>query len=261
MFEVLARKQRPVLTLMQKKQQEDDLIDCLEEKKVDNIEDIAENFVEFGFTEEDMRGFTELIPLEYLSPVLNWINNNLVTEKMVNDIQEASQRISELVSSVKNFTHMDRGQEKEYTDVHSGIRNTLTMLQHKLKKENIELIEEYDTTLPPVKASVGALNQVWTNIIDNALDAMEAQQKGALRIKTERDKEFVQVTIQDNGPGIPEEILSNIYDPFFTTKEIGKGTGMGLDVVNRIVKQHRGSIKVKSSPGQTSFMVCFPIDG
>jgi signal transduction histidine kinase len=261
MFEVLGRPQRPVLTLLQKKQQEDELIECLEEKGVDNVEDIAENFVEFGFSEEDMHAFTELIPPAYLSPVLNWINNNLVTEKMVGDIQEASQRISGLVSAVKNFTHMDKGQDKEFVDVHSGIRNTLTMLQHKIKKENIALVEDFDTTLPPVKASVGALNQVWTNIIDNALDAMETVPKAVLRIKTERYKEYVQVTVQDNGPGIPAEIQSKIFDPFFTTKEIGKGTGLGLDVVNRIVKQHRGSIDVKSVPGQTTFLVCFPIDG
>lgn len=135
MFEVLARKEKPVLTLMQKKEKEDDLADCLLEKNINNVEDIAENFVEFGFSDDDMIEFTKLIPEKYLSPVLNWINNNLVTEKMVNDIQEASQRISVLVSAVKNFTHMDRGHDKEYTDIHSGIRNTLTMLMHRIKKE------------------------------------------------------------------------------------------------------------------------------
>jgi signal transduction histidine kinase len=261
MFEVLARKERPVLTLMQKKEREDDLADCLLEKNIDNVEDIAENFVEFGFSDDDMREFTNLIPDTYLSPVLNWINNNLVTEKMVNDIHEASQRISDLVSAVKTFTHMDRGNDKEYTDIHSGIRNTLTMLMHRIRKGNVEIAEEYDTTLPRVKAFVGELNQVWTNLIDNALDAMELNKKGILRIRTERDREFVKVLVTDNGPGIPEDVRSKIFDPFFTTKEIGKGTGLGLDVVTRIVKQHNGSIKVKSVPGETTFVVCFPIDG
>jgi signal transduction histidine kinase len=261
MFKALARKERPVLSLMQRREKEDNLADCLLERNISNVEDIAENFVEFGFSDDDMRAFTELIPSQYLSPVLNWINNNLVTEKMVNDIQEASQRISELVSSVKNFTHMDKGHDKEYTDIHSGIRNTLTMLMHKIKTGNIELVEEYDTSLPAVKAYVGELNQVWTNIIDNALDAMEVNNRGVLRIKTERDREFVKVTVTDDGPGIPEELRSKIFDPFFTTKEIGKGTGLGLDVVMRIVKQHKGSLKVKSVPGETSFSVCFPIDG
>ena len=261
MFEVLNRKDKPLLTMMQKKQREDSLIDCLEEKNVDNVEDIAENFVEFGFTEDDMQAFMGLVPPTYLSPVLNWINNNLVTEKMVNDIHEASQRISTLISAVKNFTHMDKGQEKEYTDIHAGIRSTLTMLQHKIRKESIELVEDFDTGLPPVKAAVGALNQVWTNLIDNALDAMEAVPNGILLVKTQHDKTFVKVTVQDNGTGIPEDLQATIFDPFYTTKEVGKGTGLGLDVVKRIVQQHRGSIKVHSVPGQTAFVVCFPIDG
>jgi signal transduction histidine kinase len=156
---------------------------------------------------------------------------------------------------------MDRGNDKEYTDIHSGIRNTLTMLMHRIRKGNVEIAEEYDTTLPRVKAFVGELNQVWTNLIDNALDAMELNKKGILRIRTERDREFVKVLVTDNGPGIPEDVRSKIFDPFFTTKEIGKGTGLGLDVVTRIVKQHNGSIKVKSVPGETTFVVCFPIDG
>ena len=201
------------------------------------------------------------VPPEHLSPVLNWINNNLVTEKMVNDIQEASQRIEKLVGAVKNFTHMDRGNDKEYADIHSGISNTLSMLAHKIKKGNVELVEDYDTSLPPVKAFVGELNQVWTNLIDNALDAMEINNKGRLQIRTKRDREFVEVSIIDDGPGIPDEIKSRIFDPFFTTKEIGKGTGLGLDVVTRIVRQQGGSIKVNSIPGRTEFIVCFPIDG
>jgi signal transduction histidine kinase len=105
------------------------------------------------------------------------------------------------------------------------------------------------------------LNQVWTNLLDNALDAMEINSKGRLEIKTKREREFVEVSVIDDGPGIPGEIKSRIFDPFFTTKEIGKGTGLGLDVVTRIVRQHNGSIKVNSVPGRTEFVVCFPIDG
>jgi len=105
------------------------------------------------------------------------------------------------------------------------------------------------------------LNQVWTNLIDNALDAMEVNHKGQLTIRTRRDREFVEVRIIDDGPGIPENIRSQIFDPFFTTKDIGKGTGLGLDVVTRIVQQHRGSVKVNSQPGRTEFIVCFLIDG
>jgi signal transduction histidine kinase len=261
MFKVLAKKEKPVLTLMQRTALEDKLAACLEGHAVDNREEMAEYFIEFGFTCEDMDEFSQLIPPEYLSPVLNWINNNLVTEKMVNDIQEASQRIEKLVSSVKNFTHMDRDHGKEYTDIHFGIQNTLTMLEYKVKKGRVQIVEEYDTSLPKIKAYIGELNQVWTNLIDNALDAMEVNNKGMLEIKTKRDNVFVQVSITDNGPGIPDEIKNRIFDPFFTTKEIGKGTGLGLDVVTRIVRQHGGSVKVESVPGKTTFIVCFPVDG
>lgn len=156
---------------------------------------------------------------------------------------------------------MDRAQDKQYADIHIGIRNTLTMLGYKIRKGNISVIEDFDETLPEVKALIGELNQVWTNLIDNAIDAMTLNGKGTLTIKTRRDREFVEVFIVDDGPGIAPEIQSLIFDPFFTTKEMGKGTGMGLEVVQRIVKQHRGSIKVKSDPGHTVFSVCFLIDG
>ena len=154
---------------------------------------------------------------------------------------------------------MDQGKGKEVIDIHSGIENTLTMLQYKFKKGNTEVIREFDKNLPKIFALVGELNQVWTNLIDNALDAMEAVGRGRLIIRTEKDQEFVKVSIIDNGPGVPEEIRSRIFDPFFTTKDIGKGTGMGLDVVSRIVSQHHGSVKVNSEPGNTEFVVCFPI--
>jgi signal transduction histidine kinase len=260
-FEVLARKEKPVLTMMQRTALEDELAECLESHQVNNSQEMAENFIEFGFTCEDMDDFAEFIPSEYLSPVLNWVNNNLVTEKMVNDIRDSSQRIEKLVSAVKNFTHMDHERDKEYADIHAGIKNTLTMLDYKIKKGNVSLVEEYDTSLPPIKAVVGELNQVWTNLIDNALDAMEVNNKGRLEIKTKRDRQFVELSVIDNGPGIPDSIRNRIFDPFFTTKDIGKGTGLGLDVVKRIVREHKGSIKVDSEAGRTAFVVCFPIDG
>ena len=180
---------------------------------------------------------------------------------MVEDIEQASGRIADLVCSVKTFTHMDRGQDKQLADIHTGIRNTLTMLGYKMRKGNISLVEEFDETLPQVNAMVGELNQVWTNVIDNALDAMEPNQKGTLTIRTAREQSDVRVFITDDGPGIAPEILSRIFDPFFTTKEMGKGTGMGLEVVQRIVVQHKGSIKVESVPGRTEFVICLPVNG
>lgn len=157
---------------------------------------------------------------------------------------------------------MDRGQDRQFASVDNGIKNTLTMLGHKLKANNITVTEDYDETLPPVKMLVGEMNQVWTNLIDNAIDAMEINKKGHLHIKTRKDREFAEITVTDDGPGIPPEVMNQIFDPFFTTKAMGKGTGMGLEVVQGIVKkQHQGSIKVNSEPGNTNFIVCLPING
>src|SRR5260221_1159399 len=261
LFEVLSREEKPKLTLMQRAEKEDEMRDWLDEHAVANSDEIAETFLDYAFTCDDLGNLYEHIPDKYLSPIFNWMNQNLVTEKMVQDIQEASQRILYLIQSVKNFTHMDQGKGKESIDIHTGIENTLTMLQYKLRKGNIEVIREFDGQLPKIMALVGELNQVWTNLVDNALEAMEAVGRGRLTIRTEKDHEFVKVSIIDNGPGIPEEIKSRIFDPFFTTKDIGKGTGMGLDVVSRIVNQHHGSVKVNSKPGNTAFIVCFPIAG
>ncbi|MDB5135191.1 MAG: hypothetical protein JWP37_1794 [Mucilaginibacter sp.] len=261
LFRVMSEKREVNLTLKQRTAKEGELTDLFDEMGIENSDDIAENFVEFGFETEDIQLFKNHIPDLYFSPIFNWINTLLVTEKMVQDIGESARRIASLVTSVKIYTHMDQGQDKQYADIRIGIKNTLQMLIYKIKKGNITMVKDFDETLPPVKAQIGELNQVWTNLIDNALDAMEPNGKGTLTIKTERDKEFVQVSIIDDGPGIPEDILSRIFDPFFTTKEMGKGTGMGLEMVQRIVNQHNGSIKVKSQPGNTAFIVCFPIDG
>lgn len=260
-FEVLARKEKPILTLMQRTGMEDELADCLQGHGVDNSQELAENFIEFGFSCEDTDNIASIIPPDDLNAVLNWLNNNLETERMVIDIREASQRIEKLVSSVKNYTHMDRDRDKQFADIHLGIRNTLTMLDYKMKKGNIRLHEEYDTSLPPVKAYIGELNQVWTNIIDNAIDAMEVNGKGELQITTRRDNTCVEVSIADNGTGIPATIQNRIFEPFFTTKQIGKGTGLGLDVVRRIVDQHGGSLRLDSHEGRTAFVISFPING
>jgi signal transduction histidine kinase len=261
LFRLLALKDRPHLTLKEKTSREEEISDWLDERNIENSYDLAETFVDFGFTIPNLETFCNHIPANYCSPVFNWIGNLLVTERMVGDIQESSRRIADLVNSVKTFTHMDRGLDKQYGNIHVGIRNTLTMLGYKLKKAGVTVVEDFDQSLPQLKAMIGELNQVWTNLVDNAIDAMEANGKGTLTIKTMKDREFIQVIITDDGPGIPDNIKSRIFDPFFTTKEMGKGTGMGLEVVQRIVHQHHGSIKVKSVPGKTEFVVCFPIDG
>ncbi len=246
---------------MERSEREDDLADWLQDAGVDDNGELAEAFADFGFCAPDLERFAAQIPVEARKAIFKWIADNIITDKIVNNIGEAATRIETLIASVKSFTHMDRGAESQFADIHTGIRNTLTMLGHKIRHSNVALEEAYDTSLPPVKAMIGELNQVWTNIIDNSLDALDGRTGSILRIETLRDGNFVRTTITDNGPGIPEEIRSRIFDPFFTTKAPGKGTGLGLDVVQRIVQQHRGSVKIDSQPGRTSFIVCFPING
>lgn len=259
MFAAL-NKPRPVLTLMQRSEKEDDVSDWLYDLGIEDTGDMADNFVEFGFEAEVLEMLKRKIPLESLGPVLGWISTNFTTERMVSEIEEASRRIAELISSVKTFTHMDRGGDKDQIDVRTGIRNTLVMLNHKIKKAGVDLIEDFEENLPTVMGKEGELNQVWTNLIDNAADALESFPGAKLQIKAWRDKKFLKVAIQDNGPGIPADIKSKIFDPFFTTKAIGKGTGLGLEVVSKIVKQHNGSVTATSEPGKTEFLVCLPVE-
>lgn len=260
--QALDSKERPALTMMERADREDEISDWLDDQPdVKNVYDMAENFVEFGLSIADLEEIKSYIPEGKLSPLLIWINNSFTTERMVSEIGIASKRISELVNSVKTFTHMDGGGDKMFADIRTGIRNTMTMLNYKIKKGNITVVEDYDDSLPPVKALIGELNQVWTNLIDNATDALENQENPQLTLRTRRDREFVCVSVIDNGPGIPEDIKMKVFDPFFTTKKIGQGTGLGLDVVSRIVRQHHGTISLKSEPGHTEFIVCFPING
>lgn len=247
----------PVLSMMQKANLEDELTDWLDDNDLKDTD--PEGLVERGFTTNELEVFKDCSTPEHLPVLLEWVSNYLVTNKMAEDIRTSSERISDLVGAVKNFTFMDKDANRQLTDIHAGIRNTLTMLNYKLRKGNITVIEKYDASLPKIKVFPGELNQVWTNIIDNAIDAMEINGKGQLEIATSHDARFVKITIKDNGPGIPEDIKQNIFAPFFTTKEMGKGSGLGLDVVTRIMTQHNGEVKVKSEPGATEFEICLPM--
>jgi signal transduction histidine kinase len=251
-----------MLSMIQKSDREDELLDWLEDRDIEEAEELTNNFVDYGFTEDEMDEIEDVVQGEDISPVLHWMNQMLTTERLVKEIEEASNRINTLVSSVKSYTHMDQAPEKQHTNIHVGIENTLTMLNHKLKKGNIEIIKEFQEDIPPAFILVGEMNQVWTNLIDNAIDAMEESEKRRLTIRTEFHTKYLNIYIEDTGSGIPEDIQGKIFDPFFTTKPVGKGTGMGLEMVHQIItQQHRGIIEVDSKPGQTSFHICIPIAG
>ncbi|ELR72867.1 hypothetical protein C900_00828 [Fulvivirga imtechensis AK7] len=247
------------IPLMEKTDREDSIASWLEEHDFNDGYEAAENFVDFNFTEEDMDTIAEQVNGKDLVPVVNWLNQVLATEKLVNEIEDASQRINDLVKSVKSYTHMDQAPEKQPANIHTGIDNTLTMLNHKLKKAHINVIKKYQEDLPKPMIYISELNQVWTNLIDNAIDALEDAEHKNLEIQTKQDGSFVKINIVDSGKGIPDEVKDQIFDPFFTTKAIGKGTGLGLDIVQQIISQHNGTIDVDSKPGRTEFKICIPI--
>jgi signal transduction histidine kinase len=175
----------------------------------------------------------------------------------LHEIESSTSRISDLVGAIKEYTHMDQAPVLN-VDVVKGLETTLTILNHKLK-QGVAVQRDYQGVPLLVNSFGSELNQVWTNIIDNAIDAMHG--KGELRVRTYSDDRCAVVEITDNGPGIPDEVLPHIFEPFFTTKGVGEGTGLGLDTVQRIVKKHRGSIQVSSKPGETRFQVWLPLAG
>jgi len=174
---------------------------------------------------------------------------------LLNEIESSTSRISELVRAIKEYTYMDQAPVQN-VDVVRSLENTLTILNHKLKK-GITVQREYEPVPLLVNSFGSELNQVWTNIIDNAIDAMKG--KGQLRIRTYREDGSVVVEIGDNGPGIPSEVEAHIFEPFFTTKKVGEGTGLGLDTVQRIIRRHQGNVQVESKPGDTRFQIYLPL--
>jgi signal transduction histidine kinase len=185
------------------------------------------------------------------------ISASVEIASLVHEIESSTSRISDLVGAIKEYTHMDQAPVQN-VDVVKSLETTLTILNHKLK-QGVVVKRDYQPVPLLVNSFGSELNQVWTNIIDNAIDAMHGN--GELRIRTYRDGDCVVVEIGDNGPGIPDEIQPHIFEPFFTTKGVGEGTGLGLDTVQRIVKKHRGSIQVSSKPGETRFQIWLPLSG
>jgi signal transduction histidine kinase len=193
---------------------------------------------------------------EALGDVLSRVAAQLRMARLVNDIKAGTTRVSDLVGAIKEYSYMDQVPVQEI-DLHKGIENTLIILKHKLKKKNITVIRDYAEDLPRITAFGSALNQVWTNLIDNAIDAMP--DGGTLKVRTKREPVDVMVEVRDNGPGIPPEVQSRIFEPFFTTKPVGEGTGLGLDTSMRIVRKHHGNLRFETKPGDTCFQVRFPL--
>ena len=247
----------PTLTAMQAADREDELGEWMDEHRVTGGWDLAPVFAQGGLDIECL----ELIKAKVVEPglldqAIHWIGYALETEQLMSDIEDATGRVSSLVASAKQYSQLDRAAH-QWIDVHTGLDSTLVMLAHKIG-EGVTVVKDYDRDLPQVPAHPAELNQVWTNIIDNAVQAMHGA--GTLTIRTYREQDHVIVSIGDTGPGVPEELRKRVFEPFFTTKAVGEGTGLGLDISYRIVVNgHGGDIVLQSEPGDTRFLVSLPV--
>jgi signal transduction histidine kinase len=191
-----------------------------------------------------------------LEPGLEWVANTLAAMTLLTEVKESTRRISELVAAVRSYTQMDRGSLQQI-DVTEGLDTTVVVLSHKLT-DDVTVVRDYGPDVPRIEAYAGELNQVWTNLIDNALDAMDGH--GTLRLGTRVDEDGILVEIGDTGPGMPKEVADHAFEPFYTTKDVGRGTGLGLDIARRIVvERHGGEITIDSRPGQTVLRIRLPL--
>ena len=255
--EVIERAAKaPALTAMQAADREDELGDWMDRHRVTGGWDLAPVFAQGGLDVDCLDEIRDKVESpELLDQAIHWLGYALETEQLMTDIEDASGRVSSLVSAAKQYSQMDRAAH-QWIDVHGGLDSTLVMLTHKIG-DGVRVVKEYDRSLPQVPAHPAELNQVWTNLIDNAVQAMGGA--GTLTVRTSRDDDRLAVTIGDTGPGIPDELKKRVFEPFFTTKAVGEGTGLGLDISYRIVVNgHGGDIFVESRPGDTRFTVRLP---
>jgi signal transduction histidine kinase len=259
-------------------EQEDEIIDWLRSHGVSDGWNLASDLVNAGLTIDKLNDLSadaassqssttgtkndnNTIEQEnlLLQDILSWLNATTRVDRLLYEIKSSTTRISELISAVKSYSYMDQAPLQD-VDIHNGLESTLTMLQHKLKEADVTVIRDYDSNLPHINAIGNELNQVWTNLIDNAIGGIGKHGTITIRTKNEGNSQIL-VEIADNGSqGIPKEVQSRIFEPFFTTKEPGKGTGLGLSISHRIITQtHKGDINFSSRPGETRFQIRLPI--
>jgi len=247
----------PQLNSLDQSDLEDSLTTWLEDHSIPDPWKLSNNLVEAGIDAPALNRLLEQIGESAFTAVLARINAQLAAAKLAREIKTGTARISELVGAIKEYSYMDQASVQE-VDIHKGLESTLLILKYKLRKKNISLTREYADDLPRIKAFGSELNQVWTNLIVNAVEAMK--EGGTLKVRTRKEPTDIMVEIRDNGSGIPESVRTHIFEPFFTTKAVGEGTGLGLDTVARIVRRHRGNIRFESRPGDTCFQVRLPLE-
>lgn len=254
-YETIINGQIDSMTLSEREEQ---LLEWLEDYGAENAWNLAEPLAAGGMEVETLAELMQRWqddPTELRDMGLRWLSLSFDVMSMITSGLRGAKRISELVQSMKSYSYMDRGAQ-QIVDVHDGLEDTLRLFSYKLKHK-IEVRRSYDRSLPKILAYGSELNQAWTNLIENAIDAMAG--KGVIELVTSQGGDRIQVQIIDSGAGIPSEVQSRIFEPFFTTKAVGMGSGLGLDLVRRIVEnRHQGTITFESKPGKTRFTVCLP---
>jgi len=237
---------------------EDELADWLEAQGCPDGFALAPNLLDAGHSAATLGPLVAPLSAAARPAALAWLESHVSVLRLTHDIREASQRISTLVCNVKTYSHMDRAGGRELLDVATGLDSTLNIFDYALRQKNVKLTRAYAPDAPRVSAEVGQLNQVWTNLIDNAIDALPPR-GGTLTVQTAKQPGGVCVSVIDNGSGITAEVLAHLFEPFYTTKPAGEGSGLGLDIARRIVREHGGRLEATSVPGRTEFAVWLPV--
>ncbi len=252
----LASRPRPTpLDPLARTDREEELVGWLEQHRITDAWQLASTLVNAGLDRNWLDSLAKHFPPEAIGDVLGWMTGTLALQDLTQQVERSTGRIGDLVNAVKAYSYEGRAPVQDI-DIHEGLETTLTMLSHKLK--GVRLIRDYDRSLPRIPAYGTELNQVWTNLLDNAIDAVNGQ--GEIRIRTCREDDHVLVELHDNGSGIPDNVREHLFEPFFTTKGVGKGTGLGLIISYRIVAdRHHGELEFESTSGHTVFFVRLPL--
>lgn len=247
----------PELDPLARADREDELETWLEAQGLENAWELAPTLVNLNYDADELASLAASFDRDQIPDILRWLHATYTVHNLLAELGQGAERIAQIVKALRSYAYLDQA-PVQTVDVHEGLDNTLLILRHKLKS-GISVRREYAPDLPKINGYGSELNQVWTNIIDNAADALDGQ--GEITLRTREESNWVVVEIEDNGPGIPPELQSRLFDPFFTTKPPGQGTGLGLDIsYGIVVHKHHGDIKVRSEPGRTCFQVWLPVD-
>ena len=252
--------QKPVrMNSIEQSDAEEALAEWMESAQIENAWKLAPTLVSIGMSTEDLECARSEFPPEVFSDCLSWLEALVSSMQLVGMIEESIGRVTELIHAVKSYAYEGKG-ARQSIDVNDSIHATLVILAHKMREKEIVVEREFGENLPLLQTELAGLNQVWTNLLDNAIDAVGPH--GIIRIRTWTELRFdvphILISIADNGSGIPLDVQPRIFDPFYTTKEVGVGTGLGLGIVGRIVDQFGGTIRFSSEPGRTEFFITLP---